>query len=81
MKIGKEARFEWIMERHWQQMADQLDLKFSYLKKNLRETAEALETAMIEMADAIMLEYNGEKTIRKICKIINTHVAHVRTYL
>lgn len=81
MKIGKERRFDWIMERHWQQMADQLDLKFTYLKKLLRNTAEALETVMIEMADSIILEYNGEKTIQKICKIINTHITHVSTYL
>ena len=81
MKIGKETRFDWIMERHWKQMADQLDIKFSYLKKLLREVAEALETAMIEVADSIILKYGGEKTIQKICKIINTHVGHVRTYL
>ncbi len=81
MKIGKETRFDWIMERHWQQLADQLDLKFTYLKKLLRKIAETLETVMIEMADSIILEYNGEKTIQKICKIINTHIKHVRTYL
>ena len=81
MKIGKETRFDWMMERHWQQMADQLDLKFTYLKKLLRETAEALEAVMIEIADSIILEYNGEKTIQEICKIINTHITHVRAYL
>jgi serine/threonine-protein kinase HipA len=81
MKIGKKTRFDWIMERHWQQMADQLDLKFAYLKKLLMEMAEALETAMIEIADSITLEYNGEKTIQKICKTINTHITHVGTYL
>lgn len=81
MKIGTETRFDWIMERHWQQMADQLDLKFTYLKKLLMEMAEALETAMIEIADSITLEYNGEKTIKKICKTINTHITHVGTYL
>ena len=81
MKIGKETRFDWIMERHWQQMADQLDLKFTYLKKLLREIAEALETVIVEMADSIILDYNGEKTIQKICKIISTHITHVRTYL
>jgi len=57
------------------------DLKFTYLKKLLRETAEALKTVMIEMANSIILEYNGEKTIQEICKIINTHITHVRTYL
>jgi len=81
MKIGKETRFDWIMERHWRQMADQLDLKFSYLKKLLREMAEILEKVAVEMADAIMSEYNGKKTIQKICGIINTHITHVRTYL
>ena len=80
MKIGKETRFDWIMERHWQQMADQLDLKFTYLRKLLREAAEALEKITTEMADSIILKYNGEKTIQKICRIINTHIKHVRTY-
>ena len=36
---------------------------------------------MIEMADSIILEYKGEKTIQEICKIINTNISHVRTYL
>jgi len=43
MKVGKETRFDWIMERQWQQMADQLDLKFTYLKKLLVETAKCLK--------------------------------------
>jgi serine/threonine-protein kinase HipA len=81
MKIGRETRFDWILERHWQQMADQLDLKFSYLKKLLRETADALEKNTTEMAASIFLKYNGEKTIQKICGIINTHIKHVRAYL
>ena len=81
MKIGKETRFDWIMERHWQQMADQLDLKFTYLKKLLRETAEALKKNTTELADDIISKHNGEQTIQKICKIINTHIKHVEAYL
>lgn len=81
MRIGKENRFDWIMERHWQQMAEQLDLKFTYLKKLLREVAEALEKKTAEMADSIIAKYNGEETVQKICRIINTHIKHVRTYL
>jgi hypothetical protein len=27
------------------------------------------------------LEFNGEKTIQKICGIIKTHILHVKTYL
>jgi len=81
MRIGKETRFDWIMERHWQQMADQLDLKFTYLKKLLRELAEALEKIATEMADSIISKYNGERTIQEICRIINTQIKHVRTYL
>lgn len=81
MKLGKETRFDWIMERHWQQMADQLDLKFAYLKKLLREAAEALEKNTSKMADDIISKYNGKKTIQKICRIINKHIKHVETYL
>jgi len=81
MKIGNETRFEWVMERHWRQMAAQIDLKFTYLKKLLMEMAATLEKVISEMADAIILEYNGDKTIQKICGIIDTHITHVRTYL
>jgi serine/threonine-protein kinase HipA len=81
MKIGKETRFDWIMERHWQQMADQLDLKFAYLKKLLQESAEALEKNISEMADDIISKYNGKETIEKICRIISKHIKHVETYL
>ena len=45
------------------------------------EAAEALEKITMEMADSIILKHNGEKTIQKICGIINTHIKHVRTYL
>ena len=81
MKIGNETRFDWIMERHWRLMADQLDLKFSYLKGLFKEMAETLEKDTLEMADSIILEFNGEKTIQKICGIIKTHILHVKTYL
>ena len=81
MKIGKETRFDWIMERHWRLMADQLDLKFSYLKGLFKEMAETLEKDTLEMADSIILEFNGKKTIQKICGIIKTHILHVKTYL
>ena len=81
MKIGKETRFDWIMERHWRLMADQLDLKFSYLKGLFKEMAETLEKDTLEMADSIILEFNGEKRIQKICGIIKTHILHVKTYL
>ncbi len=80
MKIGTETRFDWIMQRHWRQMADQLDLKFSYLEKLLKQLAETLETVMEAVANAVILEYNAEKTVQKICKIINSRIAHVRTY-
>jgi len=81
MKIGKEPRFDWVMERHWQQMADQLDVKYTYLKRLLKQIADTLETVMAETADIIISEYNGKKTIQKICEIIATHIKHVKTYL
>ena len=33
------------------------------------------------MANSIILKHNGEKTIQKICEIINTHIKHLKTYL
>ncbi len=81
MKIGRETRFDWVMERHWQQMADHLDLKFSYLKQLLKGLCEKLEEVTPKIADEIVSEYNSETTIKKICKIINTHIAHVKTFL
>ena len=81
IKTGKETRFDWIRERHWRQMADQLDLKFTYLKRLLREMAATLEKVTAEMAASLISEYNGKKTIQKICGVINTHITHLRTHL
>jgi hypothetical protein len=43
--------------------------------------AATLEKVTAEMAGSLISEYNGKKTIQKICAIIDPHIAHVRTYL
>lgn len=81
MKIGKENRFDWVMERHWRQLADQLDLKYPYLRELLRQLAGELETTAEKKARAIISQYDGAKTIQKIYEILNGHIAHLRFYL
>ena len=49
-------------------------------QKAFKQVAEALEKITTEMADSIILKYNGEKTIQKICVIIKIHIKHVKTY-
>ncbi|MBW1789924.1 MAG: hypothetical protein JRK53_25470 [Deltaproteobacteria bacterium] len=70
MKIGGENRFDWVMERHWQGLAEQLDIKFGYIKQTLKKIAETLENDAVKIADRLIGEYDGEKTIKKICGII-----------
>ena len=81
MKIGKESRFKWIRERHWRQMADQLDIKFSYLKGSIVETAEILENKLGGVAEAVAKKYNGEVIIQRVCDVITNHISQVRSYL
>jgi serine/threonine-protein kinase HipA len=81
MKIGKENRFDWIMERHWQQLADQLDLKYTYLKRLLKQLAGEIEITAEKAAKAIISQYDGEKTIQKIYEILNNHIVHIGSYL
>jgi serine/threonine-protein kinase HipA len=81
MKIGRETRFKWIMERHWHQMADQLDIKFGYLKGVLLHTVETLDNAMKGVAETVEEKYDGKITIERICDVIDTHISHVRNYL
>ena len=35
MKIGKENRLEWMMERHWERFADDVNIDYKVLKKQL----------------------------------------------
>ena len=70
MKIGRENRFDWIVERHWKRLADQLDLKFAYLKQVIEEITYTFEKASTQIADRLIDEFDGNKTIRKICKAL-----------
>jgi serine/threonine-protein kinase HipA len=81
MKIGTESRFDWIMERHWRQMADDLDLKFTYLKELINEIAVTLEESTPAISGSIIAKFKGEKTIQSICGVINAHIKRLKAYL
>jgi len=81
MKIGTENRFDWIVERHWQRLADQLDLKFAYLKQVIEEITYTLENVLPKIADRLIDEFDGNKTVRKICNDLSDYIKHVRRFL
>ncbi len=81
MRIGKEYRFKWIAERHWRRMADQLDIKFKYLRGVVLHTAETLDNEMACVAETVTEKYNGKITIERICEVITTHISRVRNCL
>lgn len=81
MKIGMENRFDWVVERHWLRLADQLDLKFAYLKQVIGEIAYTFEKVSTKIADKLIDEFDGNKTVLKICNILSDYIKHVRHFL
>ena len=80
MKIGTENRFEWVKERHWRQMADQMDIKYAYLKKLMHELINTVELQSPKVAEAIHLQYGGRKTIVHIRRFINERIRQLKTF-
>ena len=81
MKIGKESRFEWVYDRHWQRMADQADIKFSYLKGILLDYSNKLPGIANELADDFIRSNGAESSIRQICNVISKNAKHVQDSL
>ncbi|MBW2432731.1 MAG: HipA domain-containing protein, partial [Deltaproteobacteria bacterium] len=78
MKIGNESRFEWVFERHWQRMADQADIKFSYLKKMLLDYSNKLPIIADELADDFIRRNGAEAAVRQICTVISVNAKKIR---
>jgi len=81
MKIGKESRFEWVFERHWQRMAEQADIKFSYLTGILLDYSNQLPLIAKELADDFIRNSGAESSIRQICTVISVNAKHVKNSL
>jgi serine/threonine-protein kinase HipA len=81
MKIGKESRFEWVYDRHWQRMADQADIKFSYLKGILLDYSNKLPGIANELADDFIRSNGAESSIRQMCNVISKNAKHIRDSL
>lgn len=81
MKIGKESRFEWVFDRHWQKMADQADIKFSYLKDILQDYSNKLPIIANEFADDFIRSNGAASSIKQICNVISVNAKHVQDSL
>jgi len=78
MKIGKESRFEWVFDRHWQRMADQADIKFSYLKDILLDYSNKLPIIANELTDDFIRSNGAESSIKQICTVISVNAKNVQ---
>ena len=80
MKIGKENRPQWIVGRHWEQLAVTVDIRAKLIMKTLREMADK----MIDAANAVASEqqdlWGPSPVIPEIAKIIDRQVQHVRHF-
>lgn len=52
-KIGKENRPEWIMDRHWDRFAEEIQVKPQFLKKVRLDMSERVERALPLVANAL----------------------------
>jgi serine/threonine-protein kinase HipA len=66
MKIGNENRPDWVMERHWVRMADDIRLSPNVLKKHLAAFCTQLTDTIDTTVTGFIREFGENDLIRSI---------------
>jgi len=81
MKVGGEARPEWIQQRHWQRFAGGCGLTWRLVRDRLRSTADRLP----ELAPRVRSELEGEagthRILDRVQETIEVRSARVRDHV
>jgi serine/threonine-protein kinase HipA len=70
MKIGGEDRPRWIIQRRWQQFADEIGVKYKLVKSKLAAMSQRLPVAAIEEAQVFQQHYGDCQTLERIIDLI-----------
>lgn len=71
MKIGGEDRPDWIVERRWQQFAQDIGIGFKLVRQTLSDMSRSLETKAAAPADAFQQQHGRCEIIDRILAVIN----------
>jgi serine/threonine-protein kinase HipA len=70
MKIGGEDRPDWIIERRWEQFAEDTGIKFKLIKKRCLDISSTLSSVAVEFAPEYQKQHGENNQIKKIVELI-----------
>lgn len=81
MKIGGEARPEWIQARHWQRFADSCGLTWRLVRDRLRVATDRLPRLAPEVRNKLVSEAGGSPILDQVEATIRERSARVRRHV
>ena len=77
MKIGGENRLEWVMARHWEWLAKEVNINLSVFKKQLLNFCEALPDRIQGTHLKFIEKYGHNQLVEAIVSVVQKR--NVRT--
>lgn len=78
MKIGGEKRVAWLGLRHWENFAETVEIKKTFVLKELAKMAEEIIQQAEVLAQSFIKDYGPAKIIPKIIEQIKKHATQVK---
>jgi serine/threonine-protein kinase HipA len=70
MKIGKENRLEWMMERHWERFAGEINIRPMVLKKQLINFSHKMLNQIEKTYTDFSIQYEENELVQGIILVI-----------
>lgn len=81
MKIGGEDRPDWVIERRWQQFANDIEVKFKRIHEILSELSRSLKAQAASLAEAFKQQHGQCEIIDQILGVIDQRCRQVQASL
>jgi len=79
MKIGGENRLQWLMQRHWERLAEGIGIRTKFVLQNVMKMATQIEDAAHKLASEQQKKWGPTSIVEQIQKIIAKQVKHTKS--
>jgi serine/threonine-protein kinase HipA len=81
MSVGDEFNPELVLKKHWQQMAEEIDVRYPYLEKTILETAETLLMKTDKMIEEFEAVYGDCSALQRVKMVVTKQCKRALTQL
>jgi len=78
MKMGGEIRPDWVLSRHWEKFAREIEVKQTVVIDLLKEYADKLPEEAKIISKSFCKEQGGMKIVNKVLGVIHENAKSIR---